>query len=512
MFRLGARTATAVASVSTMLLTAAAVTAVVSSARAVSSPTRSARPAAPERASAHAARASAPTRGLTRAFTDDVWFYGPSWTPRTVITGARLVLLEVDWAAVAPNAPAPGVDPTSPGDPQYKFDYIDAVLRQFAGSGISAAFLVSNAPGWAETPGGPAELEAAGAWRPDPAAYGQLATALARRYSGSYPDPLRPGQTLPRVRYFQAWAEANINVHLSPQWTLSNGTWVQTGPVIYRALLNSFYAGIKTVHSDNVVLTSGFGPYGDLPGACDNAQAGNGCRMPPAKFLRTMLCVQGQALTPTACPNPAHFDALAMDPYEVGAPTKPAFSSDDATAPDLGRLAKIVNKAVSLRRALPRAHKQLWVTEFSYDSNPPNPTAVSTATQARWLEQSFYVFWNEGVNTVVWYLLRDQAGTDYSSSYFSGVYFYDGNPKPSFEAFRFPFVVMSAGKKLRAWGISPRSGSVTVQHQSGGVWKTLFRVNDSAGGVFVRNISPRLHGSFRAVVGGESSLVWHRCV
>jgi hypothetical protein len=516
MVRLGARTATyALAGLATLLV-AVAVGLAVSSARGAQTSAGGARIPAPARMSARggvrpparSARAAPPVRALTRAFTDDVWFDGPSWTARTVITGARLVLLEVDWASVAPDPPAPGVDPTSPNDPQYKFAYIDAVLRQFAGTGIQAAFLVSDAPTWAETAGGPSALEAAGAWKPDPTAFGQLATALARRYSGSFPDPLKPGQALPRVRYYQAWAEANINVHLSPQWILSNGQWVQTGPLIYRSLLNSFYAGIKSVHPDNVVLTSGFGPFGDLPGACDNAQAGNGCRMPPAKFLRTLLCVQGSALTPTACPNPAHFDALAMDPYEVGPPTRPAANADDATAPDLGHLMTIINKARKLGRALPRASKQLWVTEFSYDSSPPNPTAVSTATQARWLEQSFYVFWNEGVSTVVWYLLRDQAGTDYSTSYFSGVYFYNGTPKPSFEAYRFPFVVMPAGKKARAWGISPRTGSVTVQRQKGATWKTLFHVKVAAGRVFVRNISPRLHGNFRAIVGGESSLIW----
>ena len=534
MFRSGARSSTA-AAVAGIFLLLAAVAVVASS--ALGAPAAAGRPAhasslsrllapaptgRPAHASAHGplARASAhhkrkparprapAPRPMVRAFTDDVGFYGPAWTARTVATGAKLVLLEIDWEEVEPNPP--GADPTNPAGPGLNFAYIDAVLRQFAGTGIQAAFLVTDAPAWAESPGGPAALEADGAWKPNPTAYGQFATALARRYSGSYPDPLYPGQTLPRVRYFQAWAEANINIHLSPQWVNSNGSWVPTGPTIYRALLNSFYAGVKSAVPSDVVLTSGFGPYGDLPGACVNAQAGNGCRMPPAKFLRYLLCVQGSGLTPTPCPNPAHFDALAMDPYEVGPPTKAAFNTDDATAPDLAKLTRIVGKAVRLRRALPNKPKQLWVTEFSYDSNPPNPTAVSTATQARWLDEAFYVFWNEGVNTVVWYLLRDQAGNDYSTSYFSGVYFYNGTPKPSFEAYRFPFVVMPSGKTLRAWGISPRSGTVSVQHQAGGVWKTLFKTHVSSGGVFVRLIAPSLHGSFRAVVGPETSVVWQR--
>jgi hypothetical protein len=146
------------------------------------------------------------------------------------------------------------------------------------------------------------------------------------------------------------------------------------------------------------------------------------------------------------------------------------------------------------------------VTEFSYDSNPPNPTAVSTATQARWLAQSLYVFWREGVNTVIWYLVRDQGGTNYATSYFSGVYFRDGRPKPSFTAFRFPFVVMGS----TAWGIAPAAGTVAIQRKSGRSWRTLFDVHASAGGVFTHGISSRLQGNFRAVVAGQSSLVWTR--
>jgi hypothetical protein len=162
---------------------------------------------------------------------------------------------------------------------------------------------------------------------------------------------------------------------------------------------------------------------------------------------------------------------------------------------------------VGVGRALPRKHKQLWVTEFSYDSNPPNPTGVSTARQARWLEEAFYLFWKEGVSTAVWYLLRDQTG-DLSTHYFSGVYFHDGKPKPSQTAYRFPFVVMGSGRTATAWGIAPRRGVVAIERRRGHMWKTLARVHASAGGVFVHPLPAGLHGSFRALVDGESSLVW----
>src|SRR5262249_49515060 len=161
-----------------------------------------------------------------------------------------------------------------------------------------------DAPRWAEAAGGPLQEEQNGAWEPNANALQQFATALARRYSGSYPDPANPAHALPRVSYFQAWAEPNLEAHLAPQWTKSGGSWVSTGPAIYRSLLNAFYAGIKSVSSNNLVITGGFAPYGGPPGSV---------RTHPAAFVRGLLCLNGRsALTPMPCPNPAHYDVLAM--------------------------------------------------------------------------------------------------------------------------------------------------------------------------------------------------------
>ncbi len=237
---------------------------------------------------------------------------------------------------------------------------------------------------------------------------------------------------------------------------------------------------------------------------------GPGAGWSPRYSLARLLCLHGQSLRSESCPNPAHFDAIAIDPYEVGGPTTHAIPIDDVSVPDLGKLTRIVNKAVAVGRALPHVHKQLWVTEFGYESNPPNPNVTSLATQARWLDEAFYIFWTEGVNTAVWYQIRDPTPTYDPLDYYTGLYFYNGTPKPSAEAFRFPFVVMPSGNKAQAWGISARSGKLAVQHQVGRKWKTLFSVHVSVGSTFVRNISPSLRGKFRAVVGGESSLVWTR--
>jgi hypothetical protein len=447
--------------------------------------------------------AAGAARPLVRGFADDVWSgpSGPQWASRAAGSGARRALLVVNWRGIEPTAPPAGKDPTDPGGPEYDFGSIDAAVRGLVGSGIQPVFLVTEAPSWAQAPGGPRALEQAGAWKPNTTAFGQFAAALARRYSGAYPDPSRLGKSLPRVRYYQAWAEANFSIHLAPQWVRSGGHLVAYAPGMYRAMLNAFAAGVKHARSNNLVITSGFGPYGDVPSRSVNA------RTPPALFVRELLCLNGRtALSRARCPDPAHFDAIASDPYEVGSPTTKALNPDDVSAPDLGKLTRIVSKAVRTGRALPRRSKQLWVTEFSYDSRPPNPTALSLTTQARWLEESLYVFWSERVNSVFWYLIRDQAATFNAADYYSGTYFFSGRAKPSQQAYRFPLVVIGS----TVWGISPRRGTVAVQRRQGGSWKTLFTARASAGGVFSRAVSPSLRGAFRAVVGGQHSLVWSR--
>jgi hypothetical protein len=445
---------------------------------------------------------------FTRGFVDDVWFDGPAdgvstptWLLKTEATGAKFAQIEVDWISVEPNAPLPGANLTSPAAPQYDFTTIDQRVEEFERTGIQPVFLVTDAPRWAQAVGGTATEYAEGAYRPNDAAFKDLAEALAQRYSGSYPDPAHAGQTIPRVRYMQAWGEANTDFHLAPQWTRVHGRAVNTGATLYRGLVNAFYAGVKAGDRSDVVLSTGLEGYGDAPFA--GLQ-----RVRPVTFLENLLCL-GTDLKRVKCAGgPAHFDVLAADPYEAFAPTTHAVSPFDASAPDLSRLTKVARAAAKAGTLLPHKAVPLWVTEFGYDSNPPNRSAVSTATQAKWLEQAFFIFWHEGVTTALWYLVRDQT-PPYSQNYFSGVYFRNGTPKPSFTAFSFPFVIMAAtGTKAQAWGIAPVGGSVKVQLKGSHGWKTVKAVRAGAGKVFDFSAASLAHGQYRATVSGQSSLVW----
>lgn len=443
---------------------------------------------------------------FSRGFVDDVWFDAPAdgispatWVSKTQATGARFVQVEVDWTSVEPNAPSGHESLTSPTAREFYFNYLDAQVSRFVGRGLTPIFLVTDAPRWAEGSGGTATEYATGGYEPNAIAFGDLGRALAVRYSGHF--RLRNRKfPLPRVRYLQAWAEANTPYHLSPQWSKSNDHLVNTGAILYRQMLNDFYAGVKAGDRGDTVLTTGLEGYGDAP---DTGLM----RTHPVTFLENVLCLH-QNLHAMDCTDPAHFDVLASDPYDIGAPTVHALSRLDASAPDLGRLTRVVKAALAAHTLLPARRKPLWVTEFGYDSNPPNrtPGTVSTATQARWLEESFYVFWHEDVSTVLWYLVRDQT-PPYDRNYFSGVYFRDGSPKPSYTAYRFPFVVMHDGTRARIWGISPVSGTVDVEVASGSAWRTLITVRAAAGTPYTRLLSLPT-GRYRATIATQSSLVW----
>ena len=212
------------------------------------------------------------------------------------------------------------------------------------------------------------------------------------------------------------------------------------------------------------------------------------------------------------CPQPARFDVLAHDPYSVGGPERRALNVDDVSIPDLGKLTRPLRVAERTGRVRPRGRKGLWVTEFGWDSNPPDPQGVPGERHARWLEQAFYVLWREGVDAVTWFKIVDEpSGGDYGATYQSGLYFLDGRPKPALTAFRFPFVAeRTSGTRVRTWGKAPRNGAVRIQARLGSGWRTIKTIEAHGNRVFLATMRIRGAAVLRAVVGSETSLSWNQ--
>jgi hypothetical protein len=445
---------------------------------------------------------TASAAGLQIGFADGLFTSseGPlrsEWLGRAGATGASIVRLNVRWSLIAPKKPPAGFEASNPAAAGYEWSTLDAAVREASADGLKILFTVYQAPTWAEGEGRPKSAEP-GSWEPSAGAFGEFAQALARRYNGTFPDPSDPSSSLPAVNYYEAWNEPNLSVYLTPQW--SGGE--NRGANLYRGLLNSFYAGVKVGSPRAKVLAGSLAPFGEEPG---------GSRTRPVLFLRNLLCLEGGTLRGTSCPEPARFDILSDHPIAVGPPTQSATSPLDATTPDLGRLTKVLEKAEQTKRALPAGKKPLWVTEFWYDTNPPDPNGLSLATQARWYEQDLHLFWQQGAQVAIALQLRDAPeGKNYALTYQSGAYFLDGSAKPSATAFRFPFVAHRTGPfKVAVWGIAPHAGHVRVQAFRGGAWETLTSISAKGlGRPFTGEIKLLRFAKLRAVIGGEASLPW----
>lgn len=411
------------------------------------------------------------------------------WMTRAQAARAGLVLLGVAWSGIAPKLPPAGFDPADPADPAYDWEALDGAIRAAVARGLEPLLDVNLAPRWAEGPDRPEPAVAPpGTWLPQPAALASFSRALAARYTGAFVDPASPAAgPLPRVRYFQVWAEQNLSVHLTPQWR--DGKLV--APQHYRAMLNAAYAAVHAASPGARVIVGGLAPYGD-------AKVG-GSRVPPVWFWRALLCLRGPQLRPLACPEPAHFDVAAHNPIDVWAPSRGAVSPLDVSTPDIGRLTPILRRAAATGRLLPAGPKPFWATEIWWDSSPPDPGGVPLRRHARFLSEALFELWRQGAGAVVWWYLRDQSpgAAGFGATQQSGLFFRDGGAKPAQRAFGFPFVARRRRGDVLLWGKAPAAGRLVLERRTRHGWAPLARAAAGPRRVFLLHVDAP-EGAFRA--------------
>ena len=459
--------------------------------------------------------AASATRGLTTGFSDGDEYQSPSTTPsqrnlwlnRTVDAGAGIVRLGIEWPAIAPNRPP---DPTNPDSASYDFSLIDAAVTDAAAHGLKVLLSINHAPTWAEGPNRPASAQT-GTWDPNPSDLADFSQAVASRYSGSHAG-------LPAVQAIEVWDEPNSGDWLTPQFTGKNFT----GAAHYRDMLNAAYASIKSVNPKVQVVVGGTDPYGDPPGGPYPA---SGARARPVQFWQQVFCVKPtktkkkkgkkpatvKYVRTAGCNGTVNFDVFAHHPIDNtgGGPLKSGPSRYDASTPDLGRVVSVLRGAEKVG-TVARTKHPVWVTEFWWDSKPPNPVGANLATQARWIQQSMYLFWKAGASVAINFQLDDALDRpNVHAGFQSGIYFNDGRAKPSVTAFSFPFVTDRINSKtLFAWGKAPESGKLLIQRQQGSSWRTVKKLQVSKGSVFTTKLSLPGKQRLRATVGSSKSLVW----
>jgi len=444
--------------------------------------------------------------GLERGISDGVYFNSGDpaqralGLARTKVAGARFVRIQLSWRYVTRATSTPE-QARNPGWEGYRFEYVDRIVREAVAAGLEPLVVVKSAPAQHEAqPRWP--FAAVGTWSPDPAAFGDFAQAVSLRYSGVFPDPQRPGRTLPSVRYWQAWNEPNLPVYLQPQWVAVNGRWLPFSPAHYRKLLNAFEAGIRVHEPDAVVLAAGTAPLGERDGLG---------RMPPVRFWQSFFCLgKPPGLTPSPCPDPARFDVFAHHPFSIGDPDGARRPSLDTSVADLHRLTEILRAAERTGRALGAARHPVWVTELNWDTNPPDPQGLNAVRQHRWVPRALYRLAAEGVQVVFWHFISDRSDPRHPAGLWRAGS--PGKAKPALRAFRFPFVaVRGSEREVRLWGLLPQAGPRGVaieRRRSGGRWRKIGGARVSAAGVIGGTFRLRGAATLRARAGAEVSPAW----
>jgi len=395
---------------------------------------------------------------------------------RTRETGARFVRLQLHWQGAVPETEPVGWRPDDPSDPNYDWSESDTAAIQAVQAGLTPVFQVGGAPQWAQRCTTPPSLPSYALCDPDPADLQAFATAAARRYAGGTPG-------VPRVRYWQVLNEPNLSLYFFPQFDV---TGKALSPGLYRDLVNAFYAGVKSVLPSNLVLAGGLGPVAVPPWTIG-----------PMRFTREMLCMKGHVKprpAPGNCGGGVDFDIFAMQPYSTGGPLHEG-GVNDVQIGDLGKLQTLLRAADRAGRINGHYKKTpLWVTEFSWDSNPPDPGGLSMPILTRWTAEALHTAWQAGVSHFFWYSLHDgesEPQRSFSETLQSGLYFRgptleQDEPKPVLYAFRFPFVAYPGQKGLSFWGRTPSSGRgrVAIQVQEGSGWRKVMTVRADKNGIF----------------------------
>jgi hypothetical protein len=422
--------------------------------------------------------------------------------------GAERIRVTAFWNRFAPSAdsdtrPA-GFDAADPAlYPAESWQTLDGVIAAIRRRGMTVD-LNPTAPGprWAGSAFFADRLDSV--TNPSPAEFAGFVAALGRRYGGSY-VPAGATAPLPRIDHWSIWNEPNQGAWLAPQWRGTGQDAVPASPEQYRALVGGAWSALATTgHSPatDTILVGETAPKGAAKvTAVSNAMA-------PMVFMRRLYCLDddlqlltGAAATAVGCPatpdpaafvaqNPALFSMTgwAHHPYELtSSPTTvPDRPTDYVTAANLPLLTDQLNRIMA-RYGVTRTRIPLYLTQFGYQTDPPDGFGVSPEEQAAYLNEVERIAWrNPRVRTLAQFLLYDDApvrGTAksgrWASSFQTGLRFgpgsgREGQAKPSLDAYRVALFVpdrtVSLERRMPLWArVRPGTGRRTVALQIRGV-------------------------------------------
>jgi hypothetical protein len=340
---------------------------------------------------------------------------------------AQVLRVSLYWGgtkfAVAQKKPT---DATDPGDPAYDWAIYDRLVRYATQYNIKVLFSILFTPGWAN--GGKARNVAP----TDFEALHDFAYAAAARYSGFYTpptwqqDPSNPtsAQPLPKVGMWTAWNEPNNPIWLAPQYKRVGKTWRIESAFQYAKICNAVYSGIhdvlispeKGVIAGEQVACGVTGPKGnDAPTSVRPS-------VDPLSFLGAAKKY-----------GMKNFDVYAHHPYADAGSEAPKFvpKGKHARRVQIGNINVLLTQLTKLY-----GPKHLWITEYGYQTNPPDRTIFGTSwkNQATYMQQAYAIARsNKRIDMMLWFLVRDEPNI---GGWQSGLQTVTGRQKPAWNVFK----------------------------------------------------------------------------
>lgn len=390
-----------------------------------------------------------------------------------------------------------GVNLSDPNSPVYNWATVDRVIDLARGNGLKVLATVSGpGPRWASdepsrcTKGSLARIVPC-TWKPNAKIYGQFVAAVAKRYGS-------------RIEWYSLYNEPNLYTWITPEVTKTKLGKIETAGIYYRKLWQEGYKSVsKYARSRRSRVLFGEVAAIGLPLPMINAAL---CLHPTTgKKLTGKLRVAYKC--PTRPPK-LNIGGFAIHPYNQGAYGKPLQKTTNKSALPgayLPRLSRLASRAARAGR-IPGG-RGIYITEFGYQTKPPDRLGVSLNAQAQYINESDRLFWGaSSVKTVAQYELVDVPAAD---QFNSGLRFAGGakTRKPAYDAYRLPIVVTKrSSSSVEVWGqvrpsgLIPGFGGVAqpeVQVDTGGGFKTVTRPTTNSQGYFRLNLRQPASAKFR---------------
>ncbi len=308
--------------------------------------------------------------------------------------GVKLVRFTINWRQVARKKP---LRAGNPGDPAYDWSKTDAVLKGLRKHRIAVLATLCGTPAWAN--GG----KAANVIPRSKSSFGAFALAAAKRY--------------PWITMWEIWNEPNLRRFLTPN-----------SPALYvQRLLNPAYAALHGVRRSNRVAGGATSPRPTPSG------------LSPVAFMRGMRAAH------------ARLDAYSHHPYPVTPGETPSSFAHGSCRYCKGvlTLANLPVLLQEVRRDF--GGKRIWLTEYGYQTNPPDRFGVSTARQSQYVsEAALRAKSARFVDVLIHFMVRDEPVL---SGWQSGFLTRFGALKPAFFGYMLPIAQVSRrGSRTTIWG------------------------------------------------------------